>query len=277
MARSSEPPSAVFFPPTASQTWLRQRHPRPDPVDPLTVLRRIRRMHGQHADVVPAPPAAGSPLAADDAALNPYQLSHALALATGIALDHLEAFRALIQDAGRTQPWAPHTLLRAALENAATAVWLIGPDDAADRRYRRLKLQMHETFEGAEARRLHGQDPPSGRTHEQVREQIRSLAPDARSLEGRWSYRKVVRWAAEHIGHEGDAVELLWRLQSGLAHGRAWATIGMLEREEHPSPEQGVVNIRLTTSVDQVMPAAAVALQLLRAADKARAARGTAP
>jgi hypothetical protein len=43
------------------------------------------------------------------------------------SVDHLNAFRALVQDAHIVHPRATLTLLRAAPENAALAVWLLAP------------------------------------------------------------------------------------------------------------------------------------------------------
>jgi hypothetical protein len=69
----------------------------------------------------------GSSLLKDDEVTSPYLLSHAVRGALVSAVDHLDAFRALIQDAHVVHPRATLTLLRAALENAALAVWLLGP------------------------------------------------------------------------------------------------------------------------------------------------------
>lgn len=62
------------------------------------------------------PPDPNSPLAADDAALDPYQLSHAAWAALSTAVDHMRALRSLIADAHVVHLYAPFTLLRAALE-----------------------------------------------------------------------------------------------------------------------------------------------------------------
>src|SRR4051794_32587057 len=69
------------------------------------------RIHGE-----PTTPAVGSSLAKDDEATDPYQMSHAATGALLSAVDHLDAFRALLQDAGVLHARAPFTLLRAALE-----------------------------------------------------------------------------------------------------------------------------------------------------------------
>jgi hypothetical protein len=78
--------------------------------------------------IAPPPPEAGSMLAADDAALASFEVSHAVQGVLLSAVDHIDALRALVVDAKMVHSRAPFTLLRAALENAATAVWLLAPD-----------------------------------------------------------------------------------------------------------------------------------------------------
>ncbi|HEU4346989.1 MAG TPA: hypothetical protein VFR35_04280 [Actinoplanes sp.] len=79
-------------------------------------------------------PSPGSELAEDDRLSHPYEVSHAAASAMMVAVDHLDALRRMTAACEKCEPngmtfsvsahWA---LLRAALENAARAVWLLGP------------------------------------------------------------------------------------------------------------------------------------------------------
>jgi hypothetical protein len=78
----------------------------------------------QRMQARPAQPAAGSSLLNDDQATYPYLMSQAVSGALVSATHHLDALRTLIQDAHVVHARAPFTLLRAALENSATAVWL---------------------------------------------------------------------------------------------------------------------------------------------------------
>jgi hypothetical protein len=239
---------------------VRTEPPLSELLDPEATLDRIGQLHAHIAVDELARPAPGSKLAADDAALDPYHLSHAIMSAVGISIDHLEAFRVLTQDARRTQP-AHYTLLRSALEGASTAVWLASPEDAKERRFRRLRLAANDIWESGEAQKLHGLPRPSGRTTAQLREGLRKLAPDDRDvLAGHWSYRQVIRAAAENRGIDPDVAELLWRAESGLAHGALWATLGMLNREQSDSDVPGVVHLRTTANVEQLVLAAAFAL-----------------
>ncbi|NYI59141.1 hypothetical protein [Cellulomonas soli] len=259
------PGLAFFRHPTPTLGWLQTNHGRPHPADPATLFARIAFYHRTTAEAEATPPVPGSPLAVDDAALGAYPLSHGVSMATGVAMDHLEAIRSLVQDAGVTHPWAEHTLLRAAFESACTALWLIGPDDAGERRHRRLRQVWNDADESRKARTKHNVERPSGRTRDEIEASILALAPDERSV-SHWTYLDVVRGAALHIGQQPDFFELVWRAQSGLAHGKSWATLAMLEREEATGASDGEVSIRLTTSVEQLAPAAAMTLNIVRRA-----------
>lgn len=266
---------ASYFPTNSAAWWMAQRHPRPDPADPHEVFKRIERLRST-GEQKPQPPASGSELSRDDEALDPYMLSHAVSLATGIATDNLEAIRALIVDAGRTQPWAQYSLIRAALENATTALWLIGPDNPKERRYRRLRLAWNDVHEGEAARALLPKKPAEARSLSDREKQLRALAPDGRDIAGRWSYRTPVRGAAEYLGAgtTADALEVAWRAYSGLSHGKWWATLSMLERKEEPGYRDGEMNARLTTSVEQLVPPMALTVQVVRAARALLTRRG---
>src|SRR5205823_6269469 len=56
------------------------------------------------------------------------------------AVDHLHCLHALIADAQLLNMYAPYTLVRAALENASAAVWLLAPASRTERITRRLRL-----------------------------------------------------------------------------------------------------------------------------------------
>lgn len=207
---------------------------------------------------------AGSSLARDDDATSPVQLSHAAWTALTIASDHLSAYRALIVDAQQTRPWAHHTLLRAAIENAATAVWLLAPSKRTTRIERRLRLAADDINESADAQRLHGLKSPSGRTREQRLNKIAAIARRA-GLPGslKWhGYGAVIREAAADARTNAVALELAWRLGSGLAHGRSWASIGLLNREHHSDPDDPVQMVAMSAPLDQLNLFAMTAVSL---------------
>lgn len=206
----------------------------------------------------------GSSLAGDDAKTAPYHLSHAAWSAVVIAADHLMAYQALVLKAQRTQPWAHHTLLRAAIENSATAVWLVTPATRKLRIERRLRLAHADIGESAKAKELHGLESLSGRTLEQRLNEVAVLARRAGITDGtKWrSYAQVMREAAPGARMEPDTLELAWRLGSGLAHGRNWASIGLLHHADHSAPGDPVRNLEMTAPLEQLDMFALTALSL---------------
>jgi hypothetical protein len=108
------------------------------------LLHGLEQVDGWRARINPdgprsAPPD-GSPLKADNNRTAPYQLGHAAWHAISHAVDHLHCLHALITDAQLLNMYAPYTLVRAALENASAAVWLLAPASRSDRITRRLRL-----------------------------------------------------------------------------------------------------------------------------------------
>lgn len=235
------------------------------------VFVRIRG-HFEKTTHPPLPVEPGSSLAGDDAVLGSLQLSHAAWFAISIAADDLEAVRALMEDVGRTQPWAHHTLLRSALESAATAVWLLAPTQRNERVRRRLKLQGQEIYESERAQQLSGlTPPPPGRTQAERRGEVRQLATarglDPNAVLARFSYKNVLREAAIDIPYEPDLLELIWMTGSAIAHGRTWPTIAFLDREEITGDAADIRLLRVTASVDQLVLVAATVLLIV---DRAR-------
>jgi hypothetical protein len=65
-----------------------------------------------------------------------------------------------------------------------------------------------------------------------------------------------VKDAGESALLGADLSALLWRIGAAFSHGRYWASFSMLQRREVATDAANVVNVRLTTSVDQVMTVA---------------------
>jgi hypothetical protein len=202
----------------------------------------------------------GSPLAGDARKSPKLQVAHAAWNGVTHAVDHLHALKALIADAQVVHPYAPFTLLRAATENAATAVWLLAPRRRSERLQRRLRLAHNEAREAGEVEKLIPPERHGKRSAQERIDEIRSLASalglDLSYVCGRFSYENIVKDAGETALLGADLSALLWRLGAGFSHGRYWASFSMLERQEVATDAADVVNVRLTTSVDQVMTVA---------------------
>lgn len=190
-----------------------------------------------------------SALAGDDRATHPYNTSHAFQQSLSASIDHLHAAKCLIHDAGLLHLGAPATLARSAIENAATAWWLLAPR-RRDKRITRTLRWYSRNFRDQHTA-LDGQPDLAGRPLEEKLADIRAIA--ARRgvpAETAASGYKMSTVIGEHDKTTTDAGSMfLWQLASGFAHGRPWAYLGALAQEPHPTAEDGIMGIRLMNTV----------------------------
>lgn len=143
------------------------------------------------------------------------------------------------------------------MENAALAVWLLGPDDRKTRLTRQLHLTYEDMNQDSAAYGLLATAParqPSGEVRKrEILNLARSLDLDPGAVGGKFGYERIVRRAAEHTNITSDTAAYVWRLCSGYSHGRQWASLQALNREVKDSGVEGIATVRFTTSVEQVM------------------------
>jgi hypothetical protein len=220
------------------------------------------------------PPAAGSSLSGDDEVAHPCEPSHAVGGALVSAADHMDALRALVQDAHVVHARAPFTLLRAALENSATAVWLLAPANRNERILRRLRLQWADSCDLENAALPAGAQPPLSRAG--WKDKLEAIAR-ARSLPGEqaatitgqlFSYGSVVKTAASEAQDDeltGEVALLCWMAASGIAHARLRAALSsVLDRPEVPGAPQGAAAMKLSASDKALAVIAGVTTLVIR-------------
>jgi hypothetical protein len=167
------------------------------------------------------------------------------------------------------------------MENAATAVWLLEPAQRPERLRRRLKLAHHEAWEESKVHQLLPAEALAGkRTGHQRMIEIRELAArlGVGEVAGRLSYENIVQEAATATMKAGagrlatgerpgaDLAALVWRLGSGFAHGRYWASFSWLDRQVVRT-EDGVHTLQLTGGdLDRVVTVALFPLAFTRRA-----------
>ncbi|MCD0451758.1 hypothetical protein LO762_21545 [Actinocorallia sp. API 0066] len=207
---------------------------------------------------------AGSPLAGDDDRSHPYEVGHAAAHALFVAHDHLLCLRSSF---GR-EPIVVHThgqftLARAALENAARALWLLTPKDRATRITRCLAMRRKDVHTSFKRRDLVGARSP--RTKEQALEDVnRVLAAALGITTGEaervvkatpTSYRDMVREAGPAAGISADTAEALWGVCSALAHGDLTGTLDASELEITAARSvkgRDIATVKITGSVGKL-------------------------
>jgi hypothetical protein len=192
-----------------------------------------------------------SPMWGDDRKLNPYHLSHAAWHFLSNAGDHLSCLRAVLGDANVIHMYAPFTLVRAALENACAAAWLLQPPRRNDRLERRLRLALDDIKNSEQVKTLTGLtgSRPKQDRLEQVHDIALRAGIDEGALKGKVGYSEIVR-AVDETGVAGGVLEVSWKLCSGYAHGDLWTALSASRRTEMPSAaEEGVGTFRIEANL----------------------------
>lgn len=230
----------------------------------------------------PPVPAPGSSLAGDDRATDPYNISHAVFSKLVSAVDHYDALRMLIIEAHALHARAPFSLLRGALENAATAVWLLAPRGRDERILRRLRLQWADMRDGERARELAGEKASrplnvrKGELQTLARARGLSQVQIACVASTPVAYGTIVEQACDGIGLNAKTVKLVWMIASGLAHARYWAVLSTLEREEVRPATENILHLRLTAPGSTILGMTQVAALMIQRGWAILDRRGTA-
>lgn len=236
-------------------------------VDLFKISDKWRRRASQ-----PTPdPAEGSSLLEDDRVTGMYAMSHAVVSSLCSAVDDFHAVGALLVNARMIHTSALFTLLRAALENAATAVYLLAPKDRPTRVERRLKLQWADYLDAEKAREVMGQaDVERQRAR---RQKLQDIARSAGLLEQTVKnllarppgYAAIIEEAGKAaFGDHGAIATVTWMADSGIAHGRTWANLAIFERQEYESNRAGFAAIRLSSSQRQIFQHAQIAALMIQ-------------
>lgn len=205
----------------------------------------------------------GSRTAGDDSVTAPYHLSHAVAVALGAAQDHLHALRTLVADAGTLHTSSPFTLVRAAMEGAAQALWLLQPDDRRVRALRRFKMAVRDADE---RRRAHMRILEMNPKENVEREQLFKAACDRfvelaepsgitrqEVMERSAGFGTMVAASGPYAGVSCEQMEGMWRMASGYAHGQTWSLLGTADLAPQGAWSQDGVRIyKITADVPTV-------------------------
>lgn len=214
--------------------------------------------------------AAGSDLAADDVDGVWPSISEVVMGSLSAAHDHLVA----VQDhvlARKLYVYADASLLRSALLPAAQAVWVLAPEDRADRQRRCRILVAHEYFEHlkylkdlSRSRAARSStDTPSAVRAAEFQEAVAGVA-DALARRRQSAGERVHFNATDVIKEACDvafpddpatAQEVLaeWRHGSSAAHGLNWHVLGKIDTRVTVVDEERMV-IASRASLDDLVP-----------------------
>ena len=225
--------------------------------------------HGQRDEPV-WPVAAGSPLAEDDRRSHPFRISHAATVALGAAVDHLHTLTTLVVDTRTLHTRGDFTLARGCLENAAYALWIVHPTRRSERLAHGLSWYATDIRDGDAACDELGIPRPKDLDSRiaELKEVANRAGVDESQALRQLRATQVMKYAdAQVSGRPGDLGALFpWRLCSGFAHGRGWASLGALAQERLPHADEGVTLLRQTSSLDRILYPALAGLRLLDAA-----------
>jgi len=206
-----------------------------------------------------------SSLNGDDKATSPYHLSYAIRQCLAAGVDHLHAVKVLVIDQQVLHLAAPASLARGALENFATAYWILHPSSRTERVERALRwhAQNFKDQEKATASlsisRSHSLDEKLVRL-----EQIGAARQiPAKCIRRGYTSTAAVSYADSGATNLDLGVLLPWQICSGFAHGRPWAYLGVSDRLESPNQEVDRLNVRLTNDHARALYPTLAAMRLL--------------
>lgn len=180
------------------------------------------------ADPEDFPVALGSSLAGDDAASHPFEVSQALRHLINAAVDQLHGAKTVVHDAGAHHLAVTPTLARAALENAATALWILGPRTRDLRIERVLRWHTRNYLDADQTIGLFRDHTPTDHKEQVLEVARRRPGIDTTNVARGYKISTPIKEAEEYteIG-----IHARWALASAFTHGRPWAYQGLLERE----------------------------------------------
>ncbi|MFC9997022.1 hypothetical protein [Nocardia sp. NPDC127526] len=209
------------------------------------------------------PVKAGSSLAGDDRASQPYQVSHTVRCCIHAGVDHLHALKRQVVDASVLHTMAPFSLARGALENLSIAYWILRPQRRDERVARTLRWHARNVRDAEHAKAPRGLPNSLSEPYLLKIEEVagKRSGITAKVRDGYKSY-DAVKYSQDNAVAAGSVL-WAWQLCSGFAHGRPWAILGASDRETYPTSDPDVVNLRLSANPVAVQFVALEALHLL--------------
>jgi hypothetical protein len=168
----------------------------------LPVFRDVRRRCEVGTRTPRRPPGPGSAMAGDDSRLPGFPPSTLIVSSLDVAIEQIHALSVLFIDAQLAHPHVPLTLLRASLEDASRALWLIAPDSRPERLLRALRVWHQDFGDRAEYEQSKPQEPgrKTGRERQQeMRDKAMAFGLPADTVAGSLPATSMIRRAGELI------------------------------------------------------------------------------
>ncbi|WP_157625784.1 hypothetical protein [Mycobacterium sp. 155] len=164
----------------------------------------------------------GSSLAGDDRAANPFKVSEAIRHIINAAVDQLHGAKVADHDSEPRHLAVSATLARAAIENAAAGLWILGPRQRNPRIERVLRWHSRnyndfQLFLDAADRDTTAESDRNQNALEQIRTVARAGGIDPTVATGGFRVTKPLIECSEFTD---VPVHSTWQIASGFAHGR---------------------------------------------------------
>lgn len=237
----------------------------------------VEHMEMGHGEIAP-----DGLLAGDDRDLTGYWVSMVVTNGVTACLDHVVTLRDIVtRERGAITLSAPWTLLRAAVESAAMAVWVMESGRRATRRSRALRLWHYDFGQRQLWENDTGRVPPTkGKSGRDRAKEVLALATDLGIKPTRVStdinYADIVGDGAVAVGLDRTEARAQWREASAIAHGGSWPLLA-LTSPTAAQEIQGGFGLSLTLNEDRLRPLADLAHDLLDGALKRYAELAASP
>jgi hypothetical protein len=193
-------------------------------------------------------PQLGCGLLADDVGVGSWNATTLIRNSITAGLMHVDSLSRLVVQLGHLDPVTPWTVLRGALENFSTAVWLLSSNGRQEQQHRALIIWAQD-FRNREQYEQDTGFKPTGnqKTGKQRLDEVVLLASQlGLPPVTKPKIEDVVMAAAVQVGLNDVETRALWRVASGFAHGRQWPNLRALE-------PRGVRAVGLDYTVDLVL------------------------
>lgn len=233
------------------------------------VLGELAELGDYHDALYRKPPPANSVLAADDIATNPDQIGHFVGYCMLQVIDTARSITRVVRSEDGTimlPIMSVFTLARSAIESAATAIWVLRPEDRRTRVLRRLQFAHSELTHETELVKVMASSFSKPEAQAAIRENargrktanadLRAIA-DAHGIAYAEYENQMPGWLTiiEEAGHEFADPKVLpsiWRMCSGLSHPSMRRGLNLLKFNQ--SSESGnVLSGTLSVSTENVV------------------------
>ena len=184
---------------------------------------KVRRLAKQIRTGDRFAPLPGSSLARDDGTVGRYKVSHAALHNLNTGVTQLQTAQELMQEDDQ-RLIAAATLLRSSIEALAIALWILDSEERAERISRSLAwFQQNVLDERVAFEDFVGKQQTGDTRGAEIRRVAKQNGIELPKANARIQSSDALRYADTALDVPNHLLLYVWRLCSGVAHGRLWA------------------------------------------------------